>query len=48
MQPKKPSLSTLSHNALCKLRDEIASLLNSRVEDLQKELERLIDRAAFG
>jgi DNA-binding protein H-NS len=41
MQPKKSSLSTLSNEALCKLRDEIAALLNSRAEDLRRELDRL-------
>ena len=42
MQPKKiASFATLSNEALCKLRDEIAALLNSRAEQLQKELDRL-------
>ena len=41
MQPKKSSLTTLSNEALCKLRDEIAALLNSRAEHLRRELERL-------
>ena len=41
MQPKKSSLATLSNEALCKLRDEIAALLNSRAEDLRRELDRL-------
>jgi len=41
MQSKKSSLSTLSNEALCKLRDEVAALLNSRAEDLQRELNRL-------
>ena len=41
MQPKKASLTTLSNEALCKLRDEIAALLNSRAEDLRRELDRL-------
>jgi hypothetical protein len=41
MQPKIPFLSTLSNDALCKLlRDELAALLNSRAEDLPKELDR--------
>ena len=40
MQPKRPSLSTLSNDALCKLRDEVAALLKSRAEDLQRELDR--------
>ena len=42
MQPKKSSLTTLSNEALCKLRDEIAVLLNSRAEDLRRDLDRLI------
>jgi DNA-binding protein H-NS len=41
MQPKKSSLTTLSNEALCKLRDEIAALLDSRAEDLERELNRL-------
>jgi DNA-binding protein H-NS len=41
MTPKKSSLSTLSNEALCKLRDEIAELLNSRAEKLRKELDQL-------
>jgi DNA-binding protein H-NS len=41
MQTKKSSLTTLSNEALCKLRDEIAALLNSRAEDLRRELYRL-------
>jgi DNA-binding protein H-NS len=41
MQSKKPSFSTLSNEGLCKLRDEIAALLNSRAEDLRRELDRL-------
>jgi DNA-binding protein H-NS len=41
MQPKKSSLSTLSNEALCKLRDEVAALLNSRSEDLRRELAKL-------
>ena len=41
MQPKKSSLTTLSNEALCKLRDEILTLLNSRAEDLRGELDRL-------
>ena len=47
MQPKIPFLSTLSNDALCKLlRDELAALLNSRAEDLPKELDRL--NGAYG
>jgi DNA-binding protein H-NS len=45
MQPKKSSLSTLSNAALCKLRDEIAALLNSRTENLRRELEQLTGSA---
>jgi DNA-binding protein H-NS len=41
MQPKTSSLTTLSNEALCKLRDEIAALLNSRAEDLRRELNQL-------
>jgi DNA-binding protein H-NS len=41
MQPKKSSLTTLSNEALCKLRDEIAALLKSRAEQLRTELDRL-------
>jgi DNA-binding protein H-NS len=41
MQPKKNSLTTLSNEALCKLRDEIAVLLNSRADDLRRDLDRL-------
>jgi DNA-binding protein H-NS len=42
MQPKKSSLATLSNEALCKLRDEIAALLSSRAEKLRRELDQLI------
>jgi DNA-binding protein H-NS len=45
MQPKKSSLTTLSNEALCKLRDEIADILKSRAEDLRRELDRLTGRA---
>lgn len=38
---KRPALESLSNEALCKLRDEIAALLNSRAEQLRKELDRL-------
>jgi DNA-binding protein H-NS len=41
MLPKRASLATLSNEALCRLRDEIAELLNSRAEELRKELNRL-------
>ncbi len=37
MKPKNSSLTTLSNEALCKLRDEIAELLNSRAEALRKQ-----------
>ena len=45
MSPKKLSLTTLSNEALCTLRDEIAVLLNSRAEDLRRELNRLAPTA---
>ena len=41
MQPKKSSFATLSNEALCKLRDEIAALLNGRAEALRRELDQL-------
>jgi DNA-binding protein H-NS len=41
MQPKRRALESLSNEALCKLRDEIAALLESRAEQVRKELERL-------
>ena len=41
MRPKKSSFKTLSNEALCKLRDEIADLLNSRAEALRRELDQL-------
>jgi DNA-binding protein H-NS len=41
MQPKKSSLSTLSNEALCRLRDEVVALLNNRAENLRRELEQL-------
>jgi DNA-binding protein H-NS len=37
MQPKKSSFSNLSNEALCRLRDEIAELLNSRAEILREQ-----------
>ena len=46
MQPKKSALSSLSNEALCKLRDEIAALLNSRAKDLRREIEKLTGGAA--
>ncbi len=42
MQQKKFSLTTLTNEALCKLRDEIAELLDSRAEALRRELDQLI------
>lgn len=42
MQSKKSSLATLTNAALCKLRDEIAELLESRAEALRRELHQLI------
>jgi len=45
MQPKRSSFSSLSNEALCKLRDEIAALLNSRAEELRKELALLTNGA---
>jgi DNA-binding protein H-NS len=44
MPPKKGALDTLSNEALCKLRDEIVTVLNSRAEALRKELNRLTAR----
>jgi DNA-binding protein H-NS len=41
MQPKKSSFATLSNEALCKLRDEIAALLHGRAEDLRREIDQL-------
>jgi DNA-binding protein H-NS len=41
VQAKKSTLTTLSNEALCKLRDEISALLKSRAEELQRELNRL-------
>jgi DNA-binding protein H-NS len=41
MVPKDPSFADLSNEELCKLRDEIAELLESRAEALRKELDRL-------
>jgi len=36
MQPKKPFLSTLSDDAFCKLRDEVAALPNSCLKALEQ------------
>ena len=41
MVPDKSSLAALSNEALCKLRDEIAELLESRAEALRRELDRV-------
>jgi DNA-binding protein H-NS len=41
VQSKKSSFASLSNEALCKLRDEITELLNSRAEDLRREADRL-------
>ena len=46
MQPKKSSFASLSNEALCKLRDEIVALLNSRAEKLRMELDRLTNGSA--
>jgi DNA-binding protein H-NS len=42
MLPKKSSLHTLSNQALCKLRDEIAEELKSRAENLQRAIDQLV------
>ena len=42
MLPKKSSLDTLSNQALCKLRDEIAEELKSCAENLQREIDHLV------
>jgi DNA-binding protein H-NS len=42
MLPKKSSLDTLSNQALCKLRDEIAEELESRAEGLRRQIDRLV------
>jgi DNA-binding protein H-NS len=41
MPLKTPPLATLSNEALCKLRDEIAAVLSRRAEELRKELNQL-------
>jgi DNA-binding protein H-NS len=41
MPSRTPPLATLSNEALCKLRDEIVAVLNSRAEELRKELNQL-------
>jgi DNA-binding protein H-NS len=47
MLPKKSSLGSLSNQALCKLRDEIDKVLNSRAESLQSEIDQLIGPTSF-
>jgi DNA-binding protein H-NS len=42
MVPKKSSLDTLSNQALCKLRDEIAEELRNRAESLQRTIDQLV------
>jgi DNA-binding protein H-NS len=42
MLTKRSSLDTLSNEALCKLRDEIAEELKSRAESLQREIDQLV------
>jgi DNA-binding protein H-NS len=42
MLPKKSSLDTLSNEALCKLRDEIAEELKNRAESLQRTINQLV------
>jgi DNA-binding protein H-NS len=42
MLPKKSSLDSLSNQALCKLRDEIAEELKNRAESLQRTIDRLV------
>jgi hypothetical protein len=46
MQIKKSSFASLSNEALGKLRDEVAELLNSRAEALRGELDQLTGNAA--
>ena len=47
MLPKKSSLDTLSNQALCKLRDEIAEELKSRAEGLQRTIDQLVGPTSF-
>ena len=42
MLPKKSSLDTLSNQALCKLRDEIAEELKSCAENLERQIDQLV------
>jgi DNA-binding protein H-NS len=46
MLRKKSSLDTLSNQALCKLRDEIAEELKNRAESLQRTIDQLIGPSA--
>jgi DNA-binding protein H-NS len=48
MLPKKSSLDTLSNQALCKLRDEIAEELKSRAEGLRREIDQLVGPTSSG
>jgi len=41
----RSSLASLSNEALCKLRDEIAAVLEGRADSLRKELKRLTGAA---
>jgi DNA-binding protein H-NS len=43
----KSDLASLSNKALCKLRDEIAAVLEGRAESLRKELDRLTGDSAL-
>jgi len=42
MLPKKSSLDTLSNQALCKLREEIAEELKKRAESLRRTIDQLV------
>ena len=42
----RSSLASLSNEALCKLRDEIAAVLEGRAQSLRKELNRLTGDSA--
>ena len=42
MLPKKSSLDSLSNQALCKLRDDIAEELKNRAEGLRRQIDRLV------
>jgi len=43
----RSSLAALSNEALCKLRDEIATLLEGRADSLRNELDRLTGSSAL-